>query len=243
MKKSKAILDQFEGVGLFDVGSEGWASSNKSLGSKKVFSCYMNHPPLRVGEFLIYGGSCGHPKITDADVYIGFDYSMKATSASFPWNRTKEEIYFPIPDGSAPKNTKDFKDLVDWSIEQLKAGKKVHAGCIGGHGRTGTYLAAIVAQMTGELDAVTYVRKHYCVKAVESSQQMNFLHKHYGIKAVSISKNYLSVDAPKGWVGSSYTPESKTNAKTSFGKTVITPVESAKNIWVSPKNLEKNYPK
>jgi hypothetical protein len=45
-------------------------------------------------------------------------------------------------------------------------------------------------------DAITYVREHYCKKAVESSTQVAFLHKQYGIKVVPGSRNVVSV--PKG---------------------------------------------
>jgi hypothetical protein len=158
---------------------------------KDYTPCYTTHPALPVGKFLIYGGSCSSPIVKDADIYIGFDHSMRISPPAWPWqvgHPKAIEVLFPITDMSAPSKPADFKELVDWVCNQLQAGKKIHAGCIGGHGRTGTFLAAVVKQMTGEEDAITFVRKNYCDRAVESSAQMKFLLTHYGIKSVTPTK-------------------------------------------------------
>jgi protein-tyrosine phosphatase len=92
---------------------------------------------------------------------------------------------FLIPDGKAPETADDirgFKDLVAWVSQQLDAGRKVHAGCIAGHGRTGTFLAALVATRKVSDDPIAYVRKHYCPCAVETTVQVKFLVKHFGCK-------------------------------------------------------------
>ena len=58
-------------------------------------------------------------------------------------------------------------------------------------------LAAVVAQATGNKDAIRYVRKNYCSRAVENSDQVNFLAHHYGITKVSGSKiKHLIPDKP-----------------------------------------------
>lgn len=152
--------------------------------------CYESHPPLKLpgSDLVIYGGSCSNAKIKDADVYIGFDYSMNSGKPAWPWE-DGHSFLFPITDMCAPSNAADFAALIKWTTIQLNAGQKVHAGCIGGHGRTGTFLAALVATM-GETDAITYVREHYCKKAVESGEQIEFLAKHYGVKKVAGSKSH-----------------------------------------------------
>lgn len=145
-----------------------------------IVRCTDSHPPLPLGEFKIWGGSCTHPTVTDADVYIGFDFGMEHTRRGYPWN-PGEEVYFRIRDMSVPSDVAEFAKLVAWTWEQLQAGKKVHAGCVGGHGRTGTFLAALVKHAIGEDDAISYVRKNYCPKAVESLEQATWLQKHWGI--------------------------------------------------------------
>lgn len=157
--------------------------------------CYETHPPLPIPgtALVIYGGSCSRPVVEDADVYIGFDSSMQLTSRSWPWT-PQHEVYFPITDMSVPKHVGDFKKLLDWTRVQLEAGRKVHCGCIGGHGRTGMFLSALVS-LYGEADAITYVRKNYCHKAVESTTQVDFLHKHFGIvKAQGTKSSYAGWD-------------------------------------------------
>jgi hypothetical protein len=149
--------------------------------------CFHDHPALTVGEHVIYGGSCLEPAVLDADVYVGLDHGMKMTKRHYPW-REGTEVKFVIPDMGVPSNVEDFKALIGWLSTQLAEGRKVHVGCIGGHGRTGMVLSALVKTMTGNEDATAYVRKHYCEKAVESQKQVDWLHKHFGIKKIKASK-------------------------------------------------------
>lgn len=160
--------------------------------------CFESHKPLPIGEYLIYGGSCSIPMVANADIYVGFDGSMKLTSKQYPWNEG-EEILYRIPDMGVPPDPEDFKRFIDWLAVQLTALKLVHIGCIGGHGRTGTVLAALVKHMTGEVDAITYVRNNYCVKAVESATQVKFLNKYFGIKEVKGCKEYTGSHGSQDW--------------------------------------------
>jgi protein-tyrosine phosphatase len=138
--------------------------------------CPGKHPPLAVGNnAVIYGGSCRHPAV-DADIYVGFEHGMKTNAQSW---------LFPIRDFRAPETPADiegFKDLVAWVSQQLDAGRKVHAGCIAGHGRTGTFLAALVATRKVSDDPIAYVRENYCPCAVETPAQVKFLVEHFGCK-------------------------------------------------------------
>lgn len=155
---------------------------------KNLPRCHEGHPPLPLGDFVIHGGSCIHPKKTDCDIYIGLDSGMKYTDRSFPWTEGEEFLY-AIPDMGVPKKPNNFINLVTWVGAQLWDGRSVHVGCIGGHGRTGMFLAALVAHMDVSKDAVTYVRKNYCHRAVESTSQINFLKKHFGVKSATGSKS------------------------------------------------------
>lgn len=164
--------------------------------------CYMSHPPLKIGEHVIYGGSCIDPVVQDADVYVGFDLGMAKSPMSYPWEKG-ESFLFHIQDMGVPKDPDQFKKLIEWLAVQLAAKKKVHLGCIGGHGRTGMVLSALVAHMTGEKDAIQYVRKHYCEKAVESAVQVKFLMDHFGVSHAKGHKEYASHSGYHGdWNGS-----------------------------------------
>lgn len=174
--------------------------------------CYESHPPLKIGEHVIYGGSCISPIVKDADIYIGFDMGMQRDHRRYPWNEG-ESFLFPITDMSVPTDINEFNNLIEWVAVQLIAQKKIHMGCIGGHGRTGLVFAALVKYMTGEDDAISYVRKNYCEKAVESHEQVAWLHKHFGIKEVQGAKEWHGNDG--GWRGNYNTKGTTSGRSTS----------------------------
>lgn len=223
---------RYDGGGSSSYVDKGWSTFGKGGGTYE--KCYHTHKPLKIGEFVIYGGSCSSPAVTDADVYIGFDGSMKMTSKSWPWKKGTEFL-FQIPDGSIPAHPEEFKKLVAWTRKQLEAGLKVHCGCIGGHGRTGMFLSALVCEMTGEKDAIEYVRANYCSKVVETPSQVDFLHEHFGITKTSSSKQHSL-----GKVTSLPVKTKSTKAQAVKRGNTITPVRSEgyADLW-TPANPEK----
>jgi protein-tyrosine phosphatase len=62
------------------------------------------------------------------------------------------------------------------ALERARAGERVEVGCLGAHGRTGTALAAL-AVLAGHPadDAVAWVRRTYCDRAVETDEQADFV--------------------------------------------------------------------
>lgn len=216
--------NKFGGSTLFDFDS----GKNKidSFKDDKFYSgerCYKSHPALKLPgtELVIYGGSCINPAVPDANIYIGFDGGMTFTGKQYPWTEG-HEILFRVTDMSAPKDATQFKKLVDWTGEQLAGGMKIHCGCIGGHGRTGTFLAALVSAH-GEKDAIEYVRTHYCKKAVESTEQIKFLAKTFGITEAKGSKSWGS--------SGSY---SSSSSKSRSGSTKVdkyAPISGNGSIW------------
>jgi len=151
--------------------------------------CYASHKSLPLpGGYTIQGGCCGDP--LPADVLIGFDSrTMCLTPDSWPWQaKPVTQILFPISDGTAPESADDFHNLVTWVVQALEGGRSVHAGCVGGHGRTGLFLAALAAFMGQGDETVGYVRENYCSKAVESEAQVAFLQGYYNQKKVKPSK-------------------------------------------------------
>lgn len=145
--------------------------------------CYHTHPPLPVGNGkVIYGGNGEHPVLEDADVYVALDYPPNDTKF-YPWHGKSILIHFKMTDGQPPKDTTEFKNLIGWLSDQLDAGKKVHVGCIGGHGRTGTVFTALVAHRKASDDPIAYVRDHYCKRVVETMAQVNYLVEEWGCKS------------------------------------------------------------
>ena len=65
---------------------------------------------------------------------------------------------------------------VEWVQSRLDEGEQVEIGCIAGHGRTGSFAAAMcIVQGLSADDAVLYVKSYYCTKAVESKPQKDML--------------------------------------------------------------------
>ena len=199
-KQIKAFDDDFDSA--FDSLDGG---KKKKGGYTFAPRCYEKHPTFKLSNGILCGGSCSHPIVADADIYVGVDSYMHFKTPQYPWNAAKSggpiEVLFPISDMCAPTDVAEFKKMIDWLAQKLEQGKKIHVGCMGGHGRTGTVLAALVAQITDSKDAIEWVRKNYCKKAVESHSQVQFLVKHYGVNSVT---GYKEGSAHTGRAGTGY---------------------------------------
>ncbi len=193
MSKKKKIMSLSEYVS--EKGKPKGKAKNTPKEPKKFASqrCFHSHPALPIKDGLVvYGGSCSSPVIKDADIYVGFDWGMGSFSQMYPWH-DGEAFLFKIPDMGVPSNVAEFKLMIHYIAENIVAGKKIHMGCIGGHGRTGLVMAALIKHMTGEVDATNYVRKHYCKKAVESAKQIDWLYKNFKIKKAKPAKTFSTV--------------------------------------------------
>lgn len=155
-----------------------------------LISCYESHPEITLGAGKLRGGSCINPIVSDFDIYVALQSNAgDLIRMSWPWLKPEEmPILFPIPDMGVPESRLHFNRMITHLAERLDDGKKVHVGCIGGHGRSGMVIAALVKTMTGEQDAITWTRKNYCKKAVETAKQVAFLHDVFGIKKCEGSK-------------------------------------------------------
>lgn len=230
-----------------DVFPEGTLGSMTGGGTKKskygYTPCAHEHPPLKITtpegkEVVVYGGACGDPIHDKLDIYVALDWGTSHDAKAYPWHGTRQFILFPITDMSVPKDPAEFKLMIEWLSGQLLAGKSVHVGCLGGHGRTGMVLAALVRTISGNEDAITYVRENYCKKAVENFAQTNWLNQHFGIKAVSGSKDKLYTSSGWGDVVVSPSKKSKRSRRLisladdfSDRAEEVLPLRTLGNIW------------
>ena len=156
--------------------------------------CYLNHPEMTFkfndNSAILYGGACDDA-IENCDLYVSLDEGAPVYDFEQPWNENEnnqKHIRFFIDDFDIPDDAEQFDACVDYVIDYLQNGKKVHVGCKAGHGRTGMFLSALVQKiMSKELEqqkmsAIDYVRKNYCKKAVETLEQVFFLYANYDIK-------------------------------------------------------------
>jgi len=82
---------------------------------------------------------------------------MKEMNKKFHWIKG-DEVRFLIPDMGVPKDAEEFRRMVEWVKKQLAKKAKIHAGCIGGHGRTGTFLARSSASSASRTRSNTCAR-------------------------------------------------------------------------------------
>ena len=90
-------------------------------------------------------------------------------------------LYTDWPDMS-PVEQEPLAVIVDAVIAALGKGQTVEIGCTGGHGRTGTVIAGVLAILEG-LDAGTAIaetRKRYCVSAIETFKQEEMIYHLLG---------------------------------------------------------------
>lgn len=200
--------------------------------------CAHTHPPLAVGDGLfIHGGACSSPITKNMDVSVGLDrgfYPQGVDKGMAPWDG-KIEMLYEIEDMNVPKSVESFRKLIDFLEESIRAGKVVHVGCIGGHGRTGMVLAALVKQMLpDEKDSIGYVRANYCKKAVESQKQVDWLNKHFDIKKAAPAKPSYSGGGSSGSTGG-YSMNGNSSAKLADG--TVTAMDGPDCIWYMVKGV------
>jgi hypothetical protein len=202
--------DELEGLYNYFGGRPGNLYKNAVLPADYVFDpknppmagCTSFHPPLQLAindkAVEIYGSSCSNPIVADADIYISLDRSSPNYDWEHPWIETdKKHIRFIIVDGSIPEDNEQFKQCIDYTIKALDEGKKVHVGCIAGHGRTGLFLAALAQKTIGKkldedgISAIDYVRDTYCANAVENLRQVLFLTTLHGIALPTAEKDTM----------------------------------------------------
>lgn len=74
----------------------------------------------------------------------------------------------------------DVVRYAKWTAEQWRSGKSIQFGCMGGHGRTGTFIAMVLVEALGKTgqEGFDWVREKYCADAIEGKAQEDFV-KNY----------------------------------------------------------------
>jgi hypothetical protein len=88
------------------------------------------------------------------------------------WNAASMAYYIDWEDFHLPVRWDVAANTIIDTYKKAQSGLWVEVGCMGGHGRTGTALAAM-AILSGipAKESVDWVRKNYCERAVESDTQ------------------------------------------------------------------------
>lgn len=189
-----------KGMGFIDFSDMDNQTGSYRKGDKVYVpqgpACHMSHPELMIGGGRLLGGNCrDHDRHKGVDLYVALDYGMAHPKFDVGV-KPSACVYYPIENMKIPKIPTKFSALIDYLLGVLAQGQTVHVGCIGGHGRTGLVIAAIVARLkiAPGNDAIEWTRQHYCHKAVETKEQENFLVVHFGAKMPPAGKTPYEVD-------------------------------------------------
>ena len=153
--------------------------------------------PFRIGAYTVYASSSRDVRFTERGAYVPKDLAFHL--APDAWSRLRDVKAAPFSTGDHRiQKTQDsqgravryvwwddmgtleqdlLESLVDEAHEALAKGDTVEVGCIGGHGRTGTFLAALlvkVERLNGD-EAVKRVKETYCCDAVETPGQRGMI--------------------------------------------------------------------
>lgn len=92
------------------------------------------------------------------------------------WQPPWPHDHLDWPDFGVPVDPDAMIAVLRSALDRARAGEQVELGCLGGHGRTGTALA-ILAVLSGAApaEAVAWVRRDYCDRAVETPEQQAFV--------------------------------------------------------------------
>ncbi|HEY9789175.1 MAG TPA: hypothetical protein V6D22_02170 [Candidatus Obscuribacterales bacterium] len=124
---------------------------------------------VKVGSHFVFAGAA---KNLSADAIAGANISLYVPLTT---KRVRIPEGTPIkalemPDfGGVPA---DWRQRIDEFVAMLEQGATILFHCDGGHGRTGTLLASLIAMTEPETaDPIAAVRQRYCKLAVETTAQ------------------------------------------------------------------------
>ena len=94
------------------------------------------------------------------------------------WQPSWPAVCLEWPDFGVPRDRAAADAAIASAFEHARRGLAVEVACVGGHGRTGTVLAcmAVLAGVAPE-EAVSWVRRQYCPRAVQEPSQQYWMER------------------------------------------------------------------
>ncbi|CAN5536285.1 hypothetical protein BH10CYA1_BH10CYA1_18060 [soil metagenome] len=140
-----------------------------------VHSDHFGSKPVAIGSYQIWPGGAVYFMPGDFDGGANFVLIPLAEEEGIPPYVMRMAEYSvlacPMTDfGGVPDNWENF--LRSQVIPKLAAGQHLIPFCKGGHGRTGTLIASLIAILEPSVtDPIAAVRERYCSFAVETIEQ------------------------------------------------------------------------
>ena len=156
-------------------------------------TCSHVHTPVSIGDYEIHAiasRDCIKMQVEHKDLGIYLDLLSwgkirGVKSVRHLVDTDGGDVYCePWPDFGVI-SIERLRYLVKLAKESLEDGNSLEVGCIGAHGRTGTFLAAMMIELEecSAKEAIDEVRSRYCNSAIESWEQESMLYKMTGEKA------------------------------------------------------------
>ena len=173
------------------IGPTGDYPAWPSIPSK---GCEHAGSPVQVGPYTVLAGGTRdlRPKDLDkATILVPLTRELPGYFGGF-----YVVLWAPLVDfGGVPEEWRAF--LEETVVPLLREGEKLLAYCVGSHGRTGTFLASLIALVESEEetpDPIAAVRERHCSHAVETKAQAEAV---FAIRGQSLPQKYVKEFAPR----------------------------------------------
>jgi hypothetical protein len=147
-----------------------------------------------VGPYTVLAG--GTRDLTEEDLERADVLVPLNGEAPFALGRAYRVIGCSLRDyGGVPKEWREFLERV--IVPELQAGNRLLAFCVGSHGRTGTFLASLIALLESAEetpDPIAAVRARHCHKAVETRAQAEAV---FALRGEPLPAEYEKEFAPR----------------------------------------------
>jgi hypothetical protein len=146
--------------------------------------------PVKVGQYEIFAGGTRDLRWNHLDE-IRPTILIPLTSGWDSWLEFGcwyTVFAAPLRDfGGVPKVWSWFIDEV---IKELQNGERILTFCVGSHGRTGCFLASLIARLEPETeDPIAAVRERHCPRAVETLQQAEAV---FALRGLPLPVRYIN---------------------------------------------------
>jgi hypothetical protein len=170
LDKRAALCD----AGTCNETMEGTMSETQKVGNGKI-----KLPLTESNYFTITGGPYRRRPVNYRGVKLAVEIGAPC------------DVSIPIRDYDVPTIESLNSGIYD-AVAMLGRGEALYAGCMGGIGRTGLFLACLV-KCFGVKDPVEYVREHYYGHAVETELQYKFVRDFKPTKSLMFQLGVLRV--------------------------------------------------